>query len=28
VSNSAPEIPGYQFDQRILLHPLAELLGE
>ena len=25
MSNSAPEIPGYQFDQRILLHPLAEL---
>jgi hypothetical protein len=23
--NSTPEIPGYQFDQRLLLHPLAEL---
>ncbi|MGW6196350.1 hypothetical protein ACWF0M_09395 [Kribbella sp. NPDC055110] len=25
MTNSTPEIPGYQFDQRILLHPLAEL---
>ncbi|NIK55190.1 hypothetical protein [Kribbella shirazensis] len=25
MSDSAPEIPGYQFDQRILQHPLAEL---
>lgn len=25
MSDSAPEIPGYQLDQRILLHPLAEL---
>jgi hypothetical protein len=25
VSNSTPEIPGYQFDQRLLQHPLAEL---
>jgi hypothetical protein len=23
--NSTPDIPGYQFDQRLLLHPLAEL---
>ncbi|TCC23199.1 hypothetical protein [Kribbella sindirgiensis] len=25
MTNSTPEIPGYQFDQRILLHPLAEM---
>ncbi|MFG1906802.1 hypothetical protein [Kribbella sp. NPDC048928] len=25
MNDSAPEIPGYQLDQRILLHPLAEL---
>jgi hypothetical protein len=25
VNNSTPEIPGYQLDQRILQHPLAEL---
>ena len=25
MSNSTPEIPGYQFDQRLLQHPLAEL---
>jgi hypothetical protein len=25
VSNSTPEIPGYQLDQRLLEHPLAEL---
>lgn len=25
MSDGAPEIPGYQFDQRILQHPLAEL---
>ncbi|HZX09094.1 hypothetical protein [Kribbella sp.] len=25
MNNSTPEIPGYQFDQRILQHPLAEL---
>ncbi|HWD77879.1 MAG TPA: hypothetical protein VG497_03330 [Kribbella sp.] len=25
MSNSTPEIPGYQLDQRILQHPLAEL---
>jgi len=25
VSNSTPEIPGYQFDQRLLQHPLAEI---
>ncbi|MEU4289006.1 hypothetical protein AB0E63_12365 [Kribbella sp. NPDC026596] len=25
MSDSAPVIPGYQFDQRLLLHPLAEL---
>jgi len=25
VSNGVPDIPGYQFDQRLLQHPLAEL---